>query len=220
MKRFRFEVTLAAVFLLLFAAFWLWQTPGWIRGKLSTPEIDAYIVAIEQNLVAPDALKQRAIADLRAWAERDDGKPVFMLNLMRYYAQVQPFPGIEDFHGSPAEANAHYEGRVIPIALADGDYPIYGGATQGQNLFGHDPGADDWNRILLMRYPSRRHFLRLLSNPAYGPLFPYKLAALELSLVPTTAQLVLPDLRFAFGAALLVIFLAIGWLRAVRAAGR
>jgi len=220
MNRFRFELTLAAVFLLLFVAFWLWQTPGLIRGKLSQAEIDAHLAAIERNLVAPASLKQQVIGDLRAWAERDDGKPVYMLNLMRYYTELHSFPGIGDFHGSPAESNAHYEDRVIPIALADGDYPIYAGDTQGKNLVGHDPGADDWNRILVMRYPSRRHFFRLLGNPAYGPLFPYKLAALELSLVPTTAQMVLPDLRVAFGAALLAIFLATGWLRAARAARR
>ncbi len=216
----RFELTLAALFLLLFTAFWLWQTPGLIRGKLSAAEIDAYLAAIERNLVAPDALKQQALSDLRAWAERDDAKPVFMLNLMRYYAELQSFPGVAEFHGSPAESNAHYEARVMPLALADGDYPIYGGDAEGGNLFGHVPGADNWSRILVMRYPSRRHFLRLLGNPAYGPLLPYKLAALELSLVPTRAELLLPDLRIAFGALLLAIFLATGWRRAARAASR
>jgi len=220
MKRLRFELTLGAFLSLLFAAFWLWQTPGIVRGKLSAAEIDADLAAIERNLSAPEALKQQVIGDLRAWAERDDGKPVFMLNLMRYYAKLQSLPGLGDFHGSPAESNAYYEEHVIPIGLADGDYPIYGGDTEGKNLFGHDQGADNWSRILVMRYPSRRHFLRLLGNPACGPLLPYKLAALELALVPTTAELVLPDLRVAFGAALLAIFLATGWVRAVRVTGQ
>lgn len=220
MKRLRFELILGAVFLLLFTSFWLWQTPGLIYGRLSGAEIDVHLAAIERNLVAPDALKQQVLGDLRVWAEHDDGRPVFMLNLMRYYPELHSFPGMPDFHGSPAESNAHYERRVIPIALADGDYPIYGGDTQGKNLLGHNQAADDWSRILLMRYPSRRHFLRLLANPAYGPLLPYKLAALELSLVPTTAELVLPDLRVAFGAILLAIFLATGWFRAARAASR
>src|SRR5215213_6933045 len=47
-------------------------------------------------------------ARLRAWAEADDGKPVYMLNLMRYYDELRPFPGAPDFQGSPEESNTLY----------------------------------------------------------------------------------------------------------------
>jgi hypothetical protein len=77
-----------------------------------------------------------------------------------------------------------------------------------------EPALDDWSRALVVRYPSRRDFLNLMADPAYGPLEPYKTMALKVVLVPVSGDLVLPDLRFVVGAALLVVFLVAGWIRA------
>lgn len=172
MKSSRFGITLAAVFLFVFGAFWLWQTPGLLRRPLRGEEIEALLAAMERNAIAPPELEERVIAEVRAWAERDDGKPVFMLNLMRYYPELRPIPGMSAFHGSPADSNAYYEAHVMPIALADGDSPIFSGTPQGGNLIGHDPAADDWSRILVMRYPSRAHFLPCWPIPPTGRCSP------------------------------------------------
>jgi hypothetical protein len=67
-----------------------------------------------------------------------------------------------------------------------------------------------------VRYPSRRAFFELLSNPQWLKFAPYKIAALELVLVPTSGQVVIPDLRWVMGGACLMVFLGTGWLRATR----
>ena len=54
------------------------------------------------------------------------------------------------------------------------------------------PALDDWSRLALLRFPSRRAFLRLLADPAYGPVEPYKKMAVELVLVPVSGEVVLP----------------------------
>ena len=67
-----------------------------------------------------------------------------------------------------------------------------------------------------MRYPSRRAFFELLTDPQWLKFAPYKLAALELALVPASGQVVIPDLRWVIGGACLIVFLVAGWVRAAR----
>ena len=57
--------------LLVFGAFWSWQTPGWVRGALTPEEVDYHIGMLEQNLVMPGAEKAELLARLRAWAMAD-----------------------------------------------------------------------------------------------------------------------------------------------------
>jgi hypothetical protein len=80
-----------------------------------------------------------------------------------------------------------------------------------------DPALEKWSRVLVVRYPSRRAFLELLADPDYAPIEPYKFMALEVVLVPVTAELLVPDLRVLVGGLLLTGYLAVGWVRSARA---
>jgi hypothetical protein len=68
--------------------------------------------------------------------------------------------------------------------------------------------------VIVMRYPSRRAVLELFADPAYAPFEPYKLMALQVVLTPMQGEMVVPELRWLVGGALLLLFMAIGWLRA------
>ena len=70
--------------------------------------------------------------------------------------------------------------------------------------------------MVVCRYPSRRAFLILLSDPSYAPMEPYKFIATEIDLVPVSGSRLIPDLRLIVGASLLILFLAVNWLRAAR----
>jgi hypothetical protein len=89
-----FELIFAAAFVALYVAFWAWHSQG--AGKLSQAEIDQYLAKIE-NLPLPKKEIQAFIAGLRQWAEADDGKPVYMFNLMHFFPRVQPFPRAPEF---------------------------------------------------------------------------------------------------------------------------
>ena len=216
MKRSRFMLTLALVLLLFFAAFWTWQTPGWLRGPLTLEEVNYHFQLMEKNLAMPAQEKAEVMARLRAWALADDGQPVFMLNLMRYYPQLRQFEGAPEFAGTPLEANEYYETAVTPMAFAEGAYPLFGGMTQGQNIIEEAADLDNWSRVIVMRYPSRRAVLQLFADPAYAPFEPYKMMALQVVLVPTQGNLVIPELRWLVGGVMLLLFFATGWLRAGR----
>ena len=213
MKRNWFEITLGAVLLGIFLRFWSWLTP---RKKLTPEEIERYLEAVERQVPQPEGEMPEFLARLRAWAEADDGKPVYMLNLMRYYDELRKFPGAPNFQGNPEESNTHYEKHATRMLLKIGGYLMVGGPTQGKNLMTYEPDLDDWSRVLVVRYPSRRAFLSLLADPAYGPIEPYKVMALKVVLTPVSGQQVIPDMRAVVGGALLCLFLAVGWIRAVR----
>jgi hypothetical protein len=68
--------------------------------------------------------------------------------------------------------------------------------------------------MTVVRYPSRRTFLKLISHPTYARLAPYKIIAMELDLVPVSSGTVVPDLRWLIGGAFAIVFLLVGWLRA------
>jgi hypothetical protein len=212
MRQCAFPILFGATLATFFGAFCAWHSPR--RKKLTREEIDRYIGIIEK-LPAREGSMQSFIPRLRAWAEGDDGKPVFMLNLIRFYSQLRTFAGAPEFSGTPEEANAYYERSITPLWLSHAAYPILAGALQGATLLNFQP-EKAWDRAVVCRYPSRRAFLELLCDPSYGPMEPYKFIALEIDLVPVSGDRVIPDLRFIVGPSLLALFLAVNWLRSAR----
>jgi hypothetical protein len=205
-----FELILAATLVVLYVAFWAWHSQG--AGKLTQEEIDQCIAIIEK-LPLPEEAVQAFIANVRPWAEADDGKPVYMFNLIHFFPKLQPFPGAPDFTGTPEQANAHYEKSLMWLWLSHASYPTFIGAPQARNLINMQPERT-WGNMTVVRYPSRRTFLKLISHPTYAPLAPYKFIAVELDLVPVSSGTVVPDLRWLVGGAFAIVFLLIGWVRA------
>jgi hypothetical protein len=191
--------------------------------KLSQADVDRYIGILERDVPLELENREEFIARLRAWAENDDGRPVYMLNLMRFFDQLKPFPGAL-VTGTPEDANSHYEAAVTPMLIKRGGYPILagsatkikGGQSRQSNLMVYRPDLDNWDRVLVVRYPGRRTFLELITNPDYLKVMPYKLASLEVVLTPVSGRLVIPDVRWIAGAAGLVNMLLVGWIRAAR----
>ena len=204
-----FELILAAVLVILYLAFWAWHSQG--SGKLTQAEIDQYVANIEK-LPLPEKAVQAFITRLRSWAEADDGKPVYMFNLIHFFPKLQPFPGAPDFKGTPEQANAYYEKRLIWLWLSHASYPTFIGVPQAKNVINMQPERT-WGNMTVVRYPNRRTFLKLISHPAYAPLAAYKFMAVELDLVPVSKGMVVPDLRWVVGASFVMIFLLVGWLR-------
>ena len=84
-----FELIFAAVLVILYLAFLAWHSQG--RGKLTQAEIDHYLGIIEK-LPLPEKGVQAFTARLRPWAEADDGKPVYMFNLIHFFPGCRLFP--------------------------------------------------------------------------------------------------------------------------------
>jgi hypothetical protein len=93
-----FELILAAALVILYVGFWAWHSQG--GGKLTQAEIDEYLAIIEK-LSVPDKGLQAFIARLRPWSKADDGKPIYMFNLIHFFPKLQTFPGAPEFRGTP-----------------------------------------------------------------------------------------------------------------------
>ncbi|MBF7729919.1 hypothetical protein [Pseudomonas sp. N040] len=221
MQKFRFEILFAAVLLALFLAFAHWQAPG---NPLSAAEIRDYLAKLEDSPIPPDE-KAAALEHFKAWAEADDGQPVYMLNLMRYLPRLRTdVPGVEGFSGTAEQANAHYEQGIAPVLMRLGVSVMFASEMQGviageqpsTNLIAYEPEVDNWDRVLIVRYPSRRAFLDLVTDPQYQPYVPYKLASVMVALTPMKGDVVLPDSIPGMAAILLILFFAVAWLRALR----
>lgn len=217
----RFLVKLGLAFVAAFAAMYLWQNPGLVTGKLSKTEIDQYLAQAGQQVPFPPGRKEPILKAVRAWAEADDGKAFYMLNVMRFYDAVKKIPGAPQFQGTPVEANTYYERKATALLVPQaGSAPLMA-TTQGRNVISSDsdaPELDNWSRILLVRYPNRRAFLQLIADPRYAPLEPYKAMALEFLLIPIPDVMLVPDPHVITGLVLLFIFTVVGWARARRPA--
>jgi len=195
----------------LYTAFWAWHSQG--AGKLTHAEIDQYLAIIEK-LPLPEKRVQDFIARLRPWAEADDGKPVYMFNLINFFSQLQRFPGAPDFKGTPKQANAHYEKSLTWLWLSHASYPTFIGVPQAGNLIDMQPERT-WKNLTVVRYPSRRTFLKLISHRTYASFAAYKFIAVELDLVPVSSGIMVPDLRWLVGGGFAIVFLLVVWTRAI-----
>jgi hypothetical protein len=217
MKNYRFEFSLAAAFAAIFiAALAFWG--DWAGGKMTHAEVDEYLEIIDDNLKWPEPVKSYMMESLREWGYADDGKEIMMLNMMRYHDELLEYPGaIEGFEGTPKEANYTYELGSKEIVLSQGGYPaVWGEVNLKRNVARADEAAANtrWDRVGFARYPNRRGFFRLMADQEYGAQSAYKLMGAHTNLIPMTPQWVFPDMRLATGAVLLILFFAIGWLRA------
>lgn len=220
MKKYFVEVVLGIVLVLLFFAVSAWQS----SDTLSEAEVDRYIGILEKGIPVEWEERNEFIARMREWGERDDGKPVYMLNLMRYFEQIKPVAGVPETL-TPMEANDYYEEVAKPMLLASGSYPLFAGDTLGisegqkkSNLVVFEPELDNWDRVLVVRYTGRRAFFELVTDPEYLKVLPYKRASLKYVLTPVSGDIVIPDIRWIAGGIFLTIFLLVGWLRSARRA--
>jgi uncharacterized protein (DUF1330 family) len=95
-------------------------------------------------------------------ADEHDG-PVVMLNLVKYQ------------DGGKEEYLAYSRG-FVPLLKQLGGTILWGGDVTGVAI--GDDGADDWDYAVLVRYPSRRAFVDVMTSEAYAAINPHRLAAL------------------------------------------
>jgi len=111
-------------------------------------------------------------ADLKRLLAEDPGGPVVMLNLLRF----KPDGGRESY--------AKYSD-----ALADTYLARYGGevlyAGDGSTVLVAEDGQA-WDAVLIVRYPSREAFSRMVADPEYQQFTHFRTEALEEAVLQAT----------------------------------
>lgn len=109
--------------------------------------------------------------DLKAFLEADPEAPVVMLNLLRFAEG-----GRDRYEKYLRHFTVHAEARGAALLYyGTGDVPLV--AESGQ----------DWDAVLLVRYPTRRSFSEMVADPTYQSGTSLRSGALvEAVLQPTT----------------------------------
>lgn len=108
---------------------------------------------------------------LAAMSEGDQDKPVVMLNLLKYRDQAEPGFGVDDMTGR--EAYETYGRAFAELNPRFGGEPIWMGRG-GNSII----GDDQWDIVILVRYPTRRDFVAMFNDPDYQAISPMRAAAL------------------------------------------
>ncbi len=119
---------------------------------------------------------------LEAMAGGDPDEPVVMLNLLRYRDLAEPGHGVDGLSGR--EAYGVYGKRFAALHPRFGGEPIWMGRA-GRSVI----GDEDWDVVMLVRYPTRRQFVEMLKDPDYRAIAPLRAAALADSRLIETTQL-------------------------------
>jgi hypothetical protein len=188
----------------LYTVFLVWY--GGSGRPLTREEIDGYLAALRRNANEGSGLIQ--LADVERMLERDDGREFIMHNVIRYRQKALYPPGSGYGDSAPA-ADRRYGKAVLPYLLRYGNLPLFIARRSGS--FVEPEGIDRWDVVAMVRYRSRRDFLRFATAITSDRITQHKWAAIENTQVfPVRPIVSLIFVRGAVGA----LLLAIGWLLA------
>lgn len=113
---------------------------------------------------------------------RDKGRdgPVVMVNLLKFRERAAYPDGSGEALCSGAEAYQRYQHAfTVTVGEVSQASVLYEGPVE-QVIIG-DPSAReaDWDKVLIVRYPSRQHFLAMMANEEYRKALVHRYAGLE-----------------------------------------
>ena len=189
----------------VYVAFLVWYRGS--RRPLTQQEIAHYLAELRRR--TGDDADQGHLADVERLVHGDDGREFVMQNLIRYRPKALYPPGY-DFGPSAVAADRRYGKAIVPYLLRYGNVPVFIARRSGEFL--EPEGIDRWDVIAMVRYRSRRDFLRFAVAATRDRITVHKWAAIERTQVfPVTPIVSLVFVRGAVG----VLLAAIGLLLTV-----
>jgi uncharacterized protein (DUF1330 family) len=119
---------------------------------------------------------------LSAMRQGDPTDSVVMLNLLKYRDIAEPGHGVDGLTGR--EAYGKYGAAFAELNPRFGGTPIWMGRALHTVI-----GDEDWDVVILVRYPTRQHFIDMVTDPDYLAIAPMRTAALADSRLVETEQL-------------------------------
>jgi len=183
----------------LYALFLFWYGG---KGKpLDADEIAHYIGTLSACCRTD---QDRAVLEqVRELVANDDGREFVMQNLVRYRARAEYPPGYS-FDDDPRKADRRYGRAILWPLLRYGNHPVFIARRSGRFIDPDD--ADQWHYVAMVRYRSRRDFLRFAVKIEHEDIAVHKWAAIGKTHVFPVVPLV--SLVFVRGAVAAVLVLA------------
>lgn len=158
------------------------------RGALTKQEIDLFMNSVSKNQIgSPPDLKA-----LRVFLEEDQGKEFFMQNLVKLHDDDIKDPQSGQM-ARPRQVLGTYVRSVVGRLLARGGHPVMTLSRVGANVDAWGPTSEmgaQWPASSVMRYRSRRDFLKMVADDSFGDLHANKVAAIAETIAYPTHVLV------------------------------
>lgn len=192
-----------AALALLYVLFLVWY--GGRGQALSQEEIEAFFAGFAGREI--DERNQQALTEIRQLLEKDDGREFVMQNLIRYRPRALYPPG-HHYGDSAVEADRRYGRAIVPHLLRYGNIPIFLARRTGS--FIEPEAAERWQVVAMVRYRSRRDFLRFVQAISNQDIAMHKWAAIETTHVfPVRPVVSLFSVRLMVGLLLALIGLLV-----------
>ena len=168
---------------------------------MTNAEVDEYINKINQLSHIPGG--KHDIEALETFFYADDGEAFYTVNLYKYHKQAQYMtanaPSI-----TGVEAYEKFSRVMIGLLLQNFSYPVFGSNWLGLS----DNG---WDRIVIVKYRSRRDMAEIFSDPKFSNASADKWASIEKHDRFVVKALHLPEvymlLIFFIGLVLTILFI-------------
>ncbi|MBH1970142.1 DUF1330 domain-containing protein [Moraxellaceae bacterium AER2_44_116] len=132
---------------------------------------------------SPEAIK-------RFTQEAVDNKAIVMVNVLRFKEFADYGDGVVK-NLSGREAYARYSKSVMPLLWEVGGQVLWRGDVRSTFIA---PNDEQWDEVLLVQYPNRQAFIRMISSSAYQETMLHRTAAVADSRLIETKSLHLPKM--------------------------
>ena len=123
--------------------------------------------------IDPTAEQVRALRDV------PDDRPITMVNLLKFRAEAR----YEDSGQAPCSGREAYALYKTAFTRTVGEVSraevVFAGPVQQVFIGTAGRPESDWDEVLVVRYPSRRHFLAMMADPVYREALRHRYAGLE-----------------------------------------
>ena len=163
---------IASTVVLAYVAFVLWYGG---RGKpMDAAEVERFMQQLSG--LTSTAHQQELLGEVRTLVAKDDGREFVMQNLVRYRARAL-YPAGSPFGDDPREADKRYGRAIVPHLLRYGNVPVFIARRSGS--FIQPAGSQEWHYVAMVRYRSKRDFLRFALRIESANIAMHKWAAIE-----------------------------------------
>lgn len=123
--------------------------------------------------IDPTADQVRALRDV------PDDRPITMVNLLKFRTRARYDDG-DEAPCSGREAYARYKTAFTEtVGAVSQAQVVFQGAVQQLFIGATGQPEADWDEVLVVRYPSRRHFLAMMADATYRAALRHRYAGLE-----------------------------------------
>ena len=167
----------------LYLLFLLWW--GGRSQPLTSEETAEGLRQLRSVAAGPNSLAH--LHEVEQLLALDDGREFVMFNAVLYRKQAQ-YPAGMNFGADPREADKRYGKAIVWPLLKRACLPIFIARKTGQ--FVNDAQAPDWHYVAMVRYRSRRDFLKFALEIESKGISVHKWAAIEQTHIFPTRPLV------------------------------